>query len=165
MSIGSWYWRRKACQRGSALASANLFGPVTSCRAAASSLVSPRSGSTCSSCTAPSRESTCQGGASDVVEGALVAMPAASGLTRDCGNDVHPHRAGVLTPCRRLGVRQPADLDELQAQVLQPAEEPVQLLLIADRAAEQRLHRLGLDDEAQGVGQMLADAAADPELV
>ena len=37
---------------------------------------------------------------------------------------------------------QPAHLDQLQAERLQPAQQPVQLGLVADRAMEDRLHRL-----------------------
>src|SRR5829696_6250052 len=75
--IGSWYWRRKACQRDSVFASSKRLGPWRSRRSAASVLVSPSSGSTWSSWTVPSRVSTCQtGGASGVVlgGGAVVAI-------------------------------------------------------------------------------------------
>src|SRR3954447_18322378 len=79
--MGSWYWRRKACQRDSAFASVNLFGPKRSRRSAASALVRPRSGSTPSSRTAPSSESTCQTGASVVaVEGVVSVMAIRSPL-------------------------------------------------------------------------------------
>src|SRR5829696_3676977 len=44
--IGSWYWRSNARQRGSAFASANLFGPYFWSRDAASAAESPRAGST-----------------------------------------------------------------------------------------------------------------------
>ena len=40
--IGSRYWRRNACQRGSALAAASLFGPNRRARAAASAELRPR---------------------------------------------------------------------------------------------------------------------------
>ena len=46
--IGSRYWRTNARQRGSGVASANLFGPWRSRRAAASAAVSPCAGSTSS---------------------------------------------------------------------------------------------------------------------
>jgi len=39
--IGSRYWRRNACQRGSVGGSANLFGPYLARRASASACVSP----------------------------------------------------------------------------------------------------------------------------
>src|SRR3954471_9948530 len=84
--IGSWYWRRNACQRDSAFASVNLFGPWRARRSAASALVRPLSGSTPRSRTAPSSESTCQTGASVVgVEGlSVIAIRVSSQAVRAC---------------------------------------------------------------------------------
>ena len=62
--IGSPYWRRNARQRGSVLASANLFGPYCWSRFAASAAVSPRAGSTPSRCATSSPLRVNQVGAS-----------------------------------------------------------------------------------------------------
>src|SRR3954449_4523507 len=85
--MGSWYWRRKACQRDSAFASVNLFGPKRARRSAASALVRPLSGSTPSSRTAPSSERTCQTGASVVgVEAVTSVLAIQSPLGRPGGS-------------------------------------------------------------------------------
>ena len=58
--IGSRYWRPNACQRGSALAAASLFGPNRRAREAASAELRPRCPSAPSARRASSALSVCQ---------------------------------------------------------------------------------------------------------
>src|SRR3954447_4486061 len=141
--IGSWYWRSKARQRGSAFASANLFGPYFCRRDAASAAVSPRTGST------SIEAATCSPGRSYhfpseplvAAAGATVSVIALSLLRAGCGRDLL--RDGIGRDAfRRLGL-------EL---LLRDGERAARLL--ADRRVlridlGQRVHQHGGDGDPQ----------------
>src|SRR5215207_3742241 len=65
-----------------------------------------------------------------------------------------------------LLAREPPDLDQLEAEGLDPVDQPVELRLVADRAVEDGLDRLEIARHSfEAVEQRGAEASADADLI